>query len=211
MVAGITRGSQQTLASILSSGKPLVPGAALDLLRAIVCRVVDLHSSGQLHLGITLDAISIGPDGIELKQAEGTASLESLRELLNWSPEASHRLPRSLPTSLVAARQMLATARIATDPCTFDLLAIGDVFCRMLTGESSAAYRQSVRVKGLVPVEFWKVLERMLGADGQSSFESARSLWDFLQEHYRDDSEAHKTLPGHTEDFQPTPTSDGRC
>ena len=145
--------------------------------------MVVLHSSGQLHLGITLDTISTGPDGIELKPAAGTASLESLRELLSWSPAAWHRLPRSLPTNLVAARQMLATARIATDPCMFDLFAIGDVFCRVLTGDSSAAYRQSVRVKGLVPVEFRTVLERLLGADGQSSFKSAQSLWDFLREH----------------------------
>lgn len=209
MATGVSRVSEQTLASILSSGQPLAPGEAVDVLREVVCRVVDLHSSGQLHLGITLDAISIGPNGIELKMAEDTASLEPLRELLSWSPEASHRLPRSLPTNLEAARQMLATARIAVAPCTFDFLAIGEIFCRTLTCESSAAYRQSVRVKGLVPVEFRTLLERLLGADGQSPFESAQSLWGYLQEHHSDDSEAHKTLPGRTENFQPIPTPSG--
>ena len=210
MVTGINRDSEQTLASILSSGELLAPGEALDLLREIVRRVVDLHSSGQLHLGITLDAISTGPDGIKLKMTEeGTASLESLRELLRWSPEASHRLPRSLPTNFVAARQMLHSARVSTDPCMFDLLAIGDIFCRILTGESSAAYRQSVRVKGLIPVEFRTLLERLLGADGQLTFESAQSLWDFLQEHYRGDSEAHTAVPGRAVDFQPAPTPTG--
>lgn len=209
MVTEINRGSEQTLANILSSGQLLAPGDALVLLREIVRRVVDLHSSGQLHLGITLDAISTGPDGIELKLAEGTAPLESMRELLCSSPEVWHRLPRSLPTNLVAARQMLHSARVSTDPCTFDLLAIGDVFCRILTGESSAAYRQSVRVKGLVPVEFRTLLERLLGADGQSSFESAQSLWDFLREHHGGDSDAYTALPDRTEDFQPAPTPTG--
>ena len=209
MVTKINRVSGQTLANILSSGQLFAPGEALDLLREIVRRVVDLHSSGQVHLGITLDAISTGPDGIELKMAEDTASLEPMRELLKWSPEASHRLPRSLPTNLQTARQLLATARIATDPCTFDLLAIGDIFCRTLTGESSAAYRQSVRVKGLVPVEFRTLLERLLGADGQSSFKSAQALSDFLREHHRGDSGAHLALPDRTADFQPAPTPTG--
>ncbi len=209
MATRINRVSEQTLANILSSGQRLAPGEALELLREIVRQVVVLHSSGQLHLGITLDTISTGPEGIELKPAAGTASLESLRELLSWSPEAWHRLPRSLPTNLVAARQMLATARIATDPCTFDLFAIGDVFCRVLTCDSSAAYRQSVRVKGLVPPEFRTLLERLLGADGQSSFESAQSLWDFLQEHHRDGCDLHHALPDPSEDFQPAPTPTG--
>jgi formylglycine-generating enzyme required for sulfatase activity/serine/threonine protein kinase/thiol-disulfide isomerase/thioredoxin len=209
MVTGINRISEQTLAHILTSGKLLAPGEALAVLREIVRQVVDLHSSGQLHLGITLDAISTGPAGIELKRAESTASLESLRELLKWSPEASHRLPRSLPTNLVAARQILHSSRVSTDPCTFDLLAIGDVFCRILTGESSAAYRQSVRVKGLVPAELRTLLERLLGADGQSSFESAQSLWDFLQEHCRNDSAENAIVPDRTDDFQPSPTPTG--
>ena len=209
MVTGINRVSEQTLANILSSDEPIAPREALHLLREIVLQVVELHKSGRLHLGITPEAISTGPDGVELKAEEGTASLEPLRELLTWSAEASHRLPRSLPTKLAAARDVLRSARVAMDPCTLDLLLIGDIFCRMLTRESSAAYRQSVRVKGRVPAEFRTLLERLIGADGQPSFESAEALSDFLSVHFRADPKAHSDPLLKSTDFQPAPTPTG--
>src|SRR5262249_26213214 len=64
----------------------------------------------------------------------------------------------------------------AFDPRQIDLYALGELLCRLLTGESAEAFSRSARVKGRVPVPLWPVLERSLAINGQASFQDAGEL-----------------------------------
>lgn len=207
MIAGISRGSPQSLSDVVSSGKPLAPDEAVGILFELIRRVADLHAGNQLHLQIVLAAISVGPEGVSLAAAQTTASLEFLRELLNWPVTERLRLPRELPTDLADARRVLEAAGISADPRSFDLLALGDVFCRLLTTKPSADYRQSLRIKGMVPAALQPLLERMLGTDGQLPFDDAPSLLNYLEKLRPESSSEPRSDSQLTEAYPPTPVT----
>lgn len=181
MGASVDHSSQQSLADRLSTGETLSPEQAVELFLNLVAQVIDLHAAGRVNLGICLEVIHVGPEGVQLAPIESQNSLDLVRQLRTWTPSELRRLPRDLPTERPAAIEALKSAGIACDPGEFDLLALGDVFCRLFTGRPAADYRQSVRVKGQVPPVWRPVLERMLGADGQTPFATAEELHDAVR------------------------------
>ncbi len=207
MISATRQESRQTLAEKLSDRQPLSAEDGLELMRGLIRCVVELHAVGRLHLQISPQTISLGPDGVELQSPGTTASMEIARERMSWTPEERHRLPRALSTDVAVAQQELQAARLTTNPHAFDLLMIGNVLCQMLTAEPASAYRQSVRVKGLIPAEFRPILERILGTDGQTPFQTAQELLDVLEDIDRKRGVAIEPLSRVTEALPRTPAT----
>ncbi|WP_010584030.1 protein kinase domain-containing protein [Schlesneria paludicola] len=199
MDAGIGLDSRQSLSDILSGGTSVSSQGALRFLQALTRQVVELHAKGDLHLGISTASIMVSVKGIELGPRSDSVSTGNLHDLLHWPIEQLHRLPRTLPTEHSSARAALKVAGISADPRSFDLLALGNVFCQMLTAQTAMAYLRSLKVKSLVPSELRPLLEQLLEADGRSQFDSASSLLaslDRLCETRHDASTASRDQPG---------------
>ncbi|MDB5335150.1 MAG: prkC 14 [Planctomycetaceae bacterium] len=161
-----------TLASLLNAGEKLPALDVIRLVRTLAAQVADVHSRGQIYCGITPDHVALDADRVPaLRDAASvvpTLSPEDIRQYL--PPELKPLSVGELPAEIVAAREKLQQASIPLDPCQIDIYSLGVLLCRLLTGESVAAYLRSARVKRDMPIGLRPIVERALGSDGRERF-----------------------------------------
>lgn len=171
----------RTIESVLAEQGTLPASQAIELIRQLAEQVARLHVAGRIHGAITPNAATVDENlhpVLSIPEA-GSAVHLGAGEWEDLLPDLNRLLPLELPAEIDAARRQLEAGGIALDPRQFDLCRLGDLFCRLLTGNSAGAYLRSPRVKGQVPAELRNFLERALGCDGQKRFTDAA---DFLTE-----------------------------
>ncbi|HLJ12501.1 MAG TPA: protein kinase [Planctomycetaceae bacterium] len=190
--------SGRTLASYLAQGV-LPAREAIELVRPLAAQLDALHGGGRIHGAVTAEHVLLdeglnptlaascpvprvprdSPAASFAGSADGSPG-ESLGqspciwlangELGELLPELARLVPPELPPEIDAARSRLLAAGISLDPREVDIVQLGALLCRVLTGESAQGYLRSPRVKGKVPAELRPVVERCLGSDGQARF-----------------------------------------
>ncbi len=175
--------SHSTLAARLAAEGPLQLSQAVELTVKIAGQVAALHRSGCIHGAISVDAILLDETGLpKVPEITSTASilLDSGAQWLPFFPELTRFNSSGLPREIDLAQRQLQVSGITLDPRQVDYWQLGELLCQMLTGESSQAYVRSPRVKGKVSPELRPILERALGANGQSRFADMEELLDAL-------------------------------
>ncbi len=167
-----------TLAAFLADQGGVPFPQSLEWIRRLAEQVAGWHESGRLHRAIVPDAVCLGGDARPLL-TEPVA--EPVRpgdhcELAALFPELARVMALELPAEVAAARARLVESGIMLDPRQIDLFQLGALWCRMMTGESVAAYLRSPQVKGKVPVDLRPLLERALGRGGPECFRDAREF-----------------------------------
>ncbi len=161
-----------TLASLLNAGEKLPALDVIRLVRTLATQVAEVHSRGLIYGGITPDHVALDADRTPaLRDAASVVpsiSPEDVRQYV--PPELKPLSVGDLPVEMITAREKLQQAGIPLDPYQIDIYSLGVLLCRLLTGESAAAYLRSARVKRDMPIGLRPVVERALGSDGRQRF-----------------------------------------
>lgn len=162
-------GNLRTLTALLNAGETVPVREAIQWVAGLAVQVSQIHASGRIHRGITPAAITLdsnsSPALCETSDVLHGADIANVRE---WSAPALGDLsPANLPEEINAAQLTLQQAGLSLDVRQIDIYPLGVLLCRLVTGESPAAYLRSPRVKGHVPLELRSVLESALAIDGR--------------------------------------------
>lgn len=168
-------GIARTLATLLSEVEKVPARDAIRLVRSLALQVAELHSTGRIHRGICATAVALNADSAPaLIPAEIVGLAEAPADARQYLPQELGQLqPAELPEDISDAKRELVKAGISLDPRQIDIYALGALWCRLLTGETPAAYLRSPRVKRDVPTAVRPTLERALGSDGRDRFADA--------------------------------------
>lgn len=171
----VATGANQSLADVLHAGAEFTPEAALQLVDRVAAAVEQCHAAGRVHGGILPERIHIDASTDACPPpGESVLPLRRDADAAIWLPPVLRTSGKlEIPAAIELARQALQAAGVTLDPSQIDLHALGELLCRLLSGESVDAYSRSARLKGRIPAHFWPVLERAVAMNGQAGFADA--------------------------------------
>lgn len=150
---------------------------ALEIVGRLAAQVSALHVAGITHRAISPIAVTLDdalqptlspPELVAILGGTGAGETDA------WSPRELRR-PQAwhVPRDIAAARQLFQAEGIALDPRQIDIAQLGDLLCRLLTGESADTYFHSPRTKGKVPPHLQPLVERSCGFATSDRLETA--------------------------------------
>lgn len=172
--------AERRLDALLAANQSYSPQEALEIVDRLAVQVSTLHAEGITHRAISPAAVTLDdalqpvlspPEPVVILGGTGTGESDA------WPPRELRR-PQAwhVPRDIAAARQLFQAEGIALDPRQIDVSQLGDLLCRLLTGESADTYFRSPRTKGRVPAHLQPLIERTCGYATSDRLETADVL-----------------------------------
>ena len=157
---------------------------SLRLVQRLTVQLEALHASGRIHRAIAMDTVQMD-DQMRPQLSPSPSRRRFGGECSDpefCPPELAQGDALELPEQTAVAAEVLQAQGHLFDPRRIDVYQLGTLLCRLLTGESVAAYMFTARIKRAVPTAARSLLERMLGYDANDRLSDASSLVAALEE-----------------------------